>query len=283
MWFDEQNKKPPRSRPRRKNQRKTREPLLTVHARSPEKRKGKSHRRAAIALLCAVIAGTAWLAHAGTAWLGRTLYDQNPRFELRHVMVNNPGGRLGARHIIEYAKVKEGQNLFELDLEAIRSDLESAPLIRSALVQRKLPSTLEISISERVPVARVGQHWAVDVEGYVLGPGSRLPALPMITGFERPGIRPGSHLRDKLFDSALALLDFCETARLTPYLKIAEISVADPECMELRLASGERVVLPRASMEQSLRDVVDVLRNAQARGQRFSVIDAFSSKNVVAK
>lgn len=51
--------------------------------------------------------------------------------------------------------MKVDHNLFALDLARIKRDLELAPAIQSAAVERVLPHTLKIRVTEREPVAQI--------------------------------------------------------------------------------------------------------------------------------
>ncbi|MDR0406497.1 MAG: FtsQ-type POTRA domain-containing protein [Holosporales bacterium] len=83
--------------------------------------------------------------------------------------------------------------IFSLDIEGIRKDLEAFPWIRSAIVQRKLPSTLYIRVAERLPIALwQNQHdlQLIDAEGALLGTEfvEQFAHLPMVVGEGAPQI-----------------------------------------------------------------------------------------------
>lgn len=64
-------------------------------------------------------------------------------------------GRLERGEILRWAKVTPGESLLLLNLERIRSRIESHPWVERAWVRRKLPNTLEITVREKRPVARI--------------------------------------------------------------------------------------------------------------------------------
>ena len=49
----------------------------------------------------------------------------------------------------------KGRQLFGLDLQRVKRDLEMVPLIETAAVDRVLPETLRLRITERRPLAQV--------------------------------------------------------------------------------------------------------------------------------
>jgi cell division protein FtsQ len=103
----------------------------------------------------------------------------------------------GTRHttpteLEHMAGVNDRTNVVWADLPAIEARLRSNPWVLEARVQRKLPSTLLVTVVERRPVARGGQpELLLAADGTVLGPAgsrSRLPEV-QVTGSFRVGQR----------------------------------------------------------------------------------------------
>ncbi|HAL91752.1 MAG TPA: hypothetical protein DCM68_01850, partial [Verrucomicrobia bacterium] len=154
---------------RRTNRR--RESVLKVAARTVERRRTIRRRMgAALTLLVGIPSlgvGLYW--GGGAAW--RAMFAENDFFQIRKIEVTTDGS-LGAEHIREYAKVREGLNLFAVRPKEIRDMLLSVPVIENAQVGRRLPDTMVIEVAERVAVARLGRPGsgsplAVDATGHV--------------------------------------------------------------------------------------------------------------------
>src|SRR5262249_9065908 len=145
--------------------------------------------------------------------------------------------------ILKWSAVRPGANLLALDLARIKRDLELAPWVREAALERILPHTLNIRITEREPLAQVatwhlrsdnngceGLTYYIDCTGYVMlapenTPGvhgrSRVPgALPALFGVPASELRPGRKLQS---DSALAALHLLEAFQHSPMLGVAAI------------------------------------------------------------
>jgi cell division septal protein FtsQ len=76
------------------------------------------------------------------------------RFRVEQIQIH--GNHLVATdQIADLAKVQKGVSLFHVPVAAVRTRIEAHPWIRSAMVQRRLPDTIEITIFEREPVAAV--------------------------------------------------------------------------------------------------------------------------------
>jgi len=91
-----------------------------------------------------------------------------------------------------------GQNLASVDLEPWRARLLSSPWVRDVALRRVLPSTVEVTVTERSPalVGRfAGTLMLVDPEGVLLerfGPGHASLDLPVVDGLDVVTIEPGA-------------------------------------------------------------------------------------------
>ncbi len=100
--------------------------------------------------------------------------------------------RIPKRTIIELSSIKEGDNIFSLDLDAIRNKLLENPWIRNASIERRLPDKIVIHVDERSPFALARIHdriYVVDKYGEPfkpLEPKENFSA-PVITGVELKG------------------------------------------------------------------------------------------------
>ena len=93
-----------------------------------------------------------------------------------------------------------GRNLLQIPLDRVAARLGEDPFISSVSVKRILPSTLRVTVTERVPAALAivqGQVQVVDDSGVIMGPiGPGLAEdLPVLTGIER---QQGEALRASL-------------------------------------------------------------------------------------
>lgn len=140
--------------------------------------------------------------------------------------------RLSAGDVERLIGSLRGANILQVDLEAYRQKLLDSPWISSATLWRLLPSTVEVQITERVPmaIARQGQQlFLVDRAGVVIdeyGPRYRDIDLPIVDGLMRapepgePAVPPGN---------AKLTADFLEALRTRPDLRphVSQINVAN--------------------------------------------------------
>ena len=108
------------------------------------------------------------------------------RFRIATIEVR--GNRfLSEGEVREMLGVAIGENLLGADLENLRSNLAASPWVAGAVVRRKLPDTLLVSVNERFPVAlaEAEQLYVMDGSGELidlLGPRTAGFDLPIIRG-----------------------------------------------------------------------------------------------------
>jgi len=82
---------------------------------------------------------------------------------VRHLAVRTDrGGTLTEKWVAQILALPKGATLMALDLPALRNRLTAQGQVRMAVVTRKFPNTLEVTLQERTPVARVQ---ALDARG----------------------------------------------------------------------------------------------------------------------
>ena len=147
-----------------------------------------------------------------------------------------------------WAGVKVGQNLLALDLSRVKRDLEMVPNIRTVAVERVLPNTLRLRLTEREPLAQIcvphlrpigGYDTTVlqiDADGYVmpvLRPEQRAvpltqtnEALPIISGLDPTQIVPGRRVDSLPAQSArLQLIAAFEESPMSGLVDLRRIDV----------------------------------------------------------
>ncbi|MEX1140114.1 MAG: FtsQ-type POTRA domain-containing protein [Bacteroidota bacterium] len=140
--------------------------------------------------------------------------------------------------ILQLAHVNDGARMYDLDLLKIQKDVVSHYFIKAVLVERDLPSTIRIKVTERAPVAMInpGELRYLDPDGVVLphSVSGELFDLPLIGGIP-PDVSPkvGATLTHSDIQEALTILS---TARLVNKEMFHLIS-------EVRLRNGGDIVL----------------------------------------
>ncbi len=150
----------------------------------PSRRRG-AWRHVAVAVLKCGIAGA--LVFFG-ATRGKTFLSTSTLLRVDRI---SPSGnqRMSADAVRSIVDGLRGENIVFLDLEAWRAKLLESPWVRDASLRRSLPSTVEVTIQERTPIAigrMAGRLYLVDERGAVIdeyGPQYATLDLPIVDGF----------------------------------------------------------------------------------------------------
>ena len=99
------------------------------------------------------IIGSAWGVWKGGEYLLDRFVYENKSFAITKIDIRS-NGVITRERLLQWAGVKEGDNLIDLDLPQLKRSLELAPNIRSVSLERQLPNVLKVRVWERMPAAR---------------------------------------------------------------------------------------------------------------------------------
>ncbi|HRR06231.1 MAG TPA: FtsQ-type POTRA domain-containing protein [Victivallales bacterium] len=143
------------------------------------------------------------------------MLSENPHFIIRKILIKG-SVLLKAREsqVFQYGMIKPNQtNLFALNLKELRKKISSLPIVESATISRKLPDTVIITISERIPRVGFNYHgrrWYADENGVVFSAasyGQIRRDLPLVVGFSAPDvITEGEYVEKLIFPAKLSAI-----------------------------------------------------------------------------
>ena len=170
-----------------------------------------------------------------------------------------------AAEVVRASGLRRGRALVDVDPEAAAAGAERLPWILRATVRREWGGTVDIEVTERVPVAAapVGDGWVlVDGEGRVLaGVAGPPPGLPSVTAGSPPG-PPGTELGGPWE----AVLEVARTAPGTLLERVRAIAVVEGGGVELTLVSGGMVRFgPPEQLQEKFTAIETVLRQVDTR------------------
>ncbi|MCA1807986.1 MAG: cell division protein FtsQ/DivIB [Kiritimatiellia bacterium] len=232
-----------------------------------------------------------WLAvHA----LGHAVFRENQLFALRTINVVRPSHDVSKTNILDILRLRIGDSIFQINLnQARRVVLDETPRLKDIEISRRLPDLLQVLTVERVPMASLkmdGFMLGLDAEGYVLGPVDADRRLPLITGHNLVGLRPGARLDGTPVMQALEVLNVCADTPLGQELRVTRIDVRKGDMLNLLLEEGAEVALAwhemRAHTDVSLKNLkLKLTRLAAIRqqGRSFSNLDMTFDNNYPAR
>lgn len=271
-----------------------------VNARMLDRRRQRVQRVGTLVLCLTALLASGWLIVQAGKFSGQLLFSRNPLYTVAHFEISSDGRRIPPALILEFAQLQDGINLFSMNLNEVRGRLEEVSLVHHALVQRVLPDTLKIRITERVAVARLGSDnsrypLAIDRFGVVLGRKSRAPSLPMITGvdFVMSGpigkqLRPGRRVTNPAILDAVQVINMCdEDTRLARALVLERIDVSEEDVLWLYLpgeggdpSQSRKAKVGRGEdMEKLVKDLAATLQYANAIGRNYEDFNFSVRKN----
>jgi cell division septal protein FtsQ len=157
--------------------------------RRPDVRPGRRRRLGQRMWQAARISGGALLVAAAAFWAGQVVLGSS-LLEVDRIVVRG-NNRLSAADVHALLGDLRGRHILEVDLAQYERRLLESPWIASVTLWRLLPSTVEVSLVERTPIAtaRLGdQLYLIDGTGVIVdefGPQHRDLDLPIVDGLMR--------------------------------------------------------------------------------------------------
>ena len=216
----------------------------------------------------------------GFGFLQKILFSKNSHYTLQTIQVNTDGvlKRSQLLGLAEQAHAVEGANLFAFDLADLQHQLESEAIIRDVKVRRQLPDELEITVTERKPMARLGHarapyHLVVDEDGVLIRKSFRATHLPLIYGSDFARFSLGDSIAETPGDDALFAIKVCNDRRFSSILRLRGVVVGNDEYLTLELETGDMVLVLRNSIRESLRVAAGALQVARSKGHGIARYD----------
>jgi cell division septal protein FtsQ len=294
MWF---KRKP-------KNRRLGREQVLDVKLRSSQVTAAR-RRVGAIGLgvLFATVFGLYLLYRSGEWVLSRCVYE-NKAFAIQEIDVQTDGV-ISVDQLRRWVGVKPEENLLALDLARVKRDLEMVPLVQSVSVERILPHTLRLRITEREPVAQVnvprprqagGVELAIyllDADGYVMLPldprqratpvNQPTDSLPVVGGINASELQPGRRILAPSVQAALQLIMAFDQSPMAGVVDLKRVDVSSPAVLVVTTGQGSEVVFGLLDLEQQLRRWYEIFNLGQRMSKAIATLDLAVTNNVPAR
>src|SRR6266480_7415868 len=150
--------KPVQKRSRSRNRRvsnvrqRRQQHLLDVKVRSRRATQHRARRAMAIFFRVILLAALFGAFYAGVREAARRLFFENPDYQLKTIELRTDG-TLQREQILNAADVREGKNIFRINLARVHDLIQQLPQTDEVEVVRKLPSEIDIRVVERKPVA----------------------------------------------------------------------------------------------------------------------------------
>jgi len=237
---------------------------------------------------------------AGQWALDKFIYN-NADFAIQKIEVQTDG-MISTDQLRRWAGVKSGANLIALDLAAVKRNLEMVPAIDSVSVERVLPQTLKIRVTERQPIAQVNVSCAnatgaivvsvfqLDANGFVMQPLDRrlstIPLaqmtdqLPVVTGLNVFQLQPGHRVDLPQAQAALKLISAFDHSAMSGAVDLRRIDVSAPGVVTVTTAQGSEITFGLEHFEQQLSRWRQIYDLGQRNNKMIASADLAVANNV---
>lgn len=163
--------------------------------------------------------------------------------------------RYTSEQLIKSTGVKQGDNMFFLDTKQIAADLKDEyPYLDTVKLRRKLPSTLQIEVSDRIAALSIeqnGKYLILDMSGKVLEKTkSAAKGTAKVTGVPMKGLHVGDTVDEDKYGKAasvMKLLELTDQYGMKKHIKTIDVEKA----YDVRVTYDKRYTILLGALEES--------------------------------
>ncbi len=267
--------------------------LLDVRVRA---RHASHHRNrrilvalAKIGLVLALIAGAYYGVRTG---LRRFFFD-NPDYRLTTIVIRTDG-TLQREQVLKAGRLSEGLNIFSVNLAEVHDRLQRLAQVDEVQVDRKLPNEIDITITERKPIAWITSEktvvdpfasdaaFLVDARGSLMKEKKLLPeylALPLITGCTSESLVAGNTIDSFEARAALKLLRLTTTSFMQTRFQIREIDLAKGYCLVVTDKNHTEVTFGFDELEKQMQRLEQLLVYSDDMEREIASVNLLVARN----
>ncbi len=283
-----------RNRRTSNGRRRRQQHLLDVKVRS---RRATQHRiRKALGVAARVISvtvlcGAVYLGARGAA---RRLFFENRDYQLKTIELQTDG-TLQREQVLKTADLREGENIFSLNLARVRDRIRNLPQVDDVEVVRKLPGEIDIRVVERKPVAWITSEkeisdpfvsdaaFLLDARGVLMKQKKLLPeylGLPLILGCSSESLEAGKVVESLEAKTALELLRLSTRSFMQTRFQIREIDVSKSYCLLVTDKNRTRVTFGLNDLETQLQRLEQFLVYCDNSKQELETLNLLVERNI---
>jgi len=251
-------------------------------------RKGREQKRQGRAGVVGRIGliGLALLFAGLLSWWGWRQFLRLSYFEVTQVVVEG-NLQLTAQEIISSLRLSPHESLLEVNLVELRQRLLEHPWIREATVQRRLPFTLIVRVTERVPeiILMSGRAYLMSADGVILDEVEEGEAvfLPILKAPSQRQYRIGERVLSPEVMRGLAVWREFQASNAVGGVP-REITLEEDGSYTVRLGPSMPLIrLQAENLEDQLRRLVQVMALAKIDLAAYEYVDLRFGEKVIVK
>jgi cell division septal protein FtsQ len=267
--------------------------LLDVKVRS---RSAVQHRNrkllvafSKIALVIALAAGI----YVGALAAAKRFFIDNPDYKLTNIEVQTDG-TLQREQILNVVNLREGENIFRVNLARVHQNLQDLPQVDEVEVVRKLPSEIDIRIVERKPIAWITTEkeiadpfasdaaFLVDARGVLMKEKKLLPehlGLPLILGAGE-SLEAGKTVESPEAKASLELLRLSASSFMQTRFQIREIDLSKGYCLVVTDKNHSKVTFSFDDLDLQLRRLEQFLIYSDDAHRELATVNLLVQRNI---
>ena len=181
-----------------------------------------------------------------------------------------------------------GDDLFDLDLAAVRQRLLREPRIARAEVRRHGLRGVELRVAERQPALVVlrGEPMEIDTAGVLMAPiqPGVVADVPLLAGVDCSRVRPGAKIDAPGVQRGLAWMALLSDNALRLSGEVSEVDVSDPHTTAFVLMNGVHVLAPEwPNGVRPMSGLRVALADLEKKGMRPGTIDVRFKDQVIVR
>lgn len=214
-----------------------------------------------------------------------TLCLKLPYFFIRDIKING-NNYISAKNIVTLSNIKEGNNIFYINLKEAKNNILSNPYISNVSITRKLPSTIVISVKERDAIFYNNIDnifYILDKDGIVLQKRDNISGLKLVKldGIDYSKCEVGKPIQDsdkRKLDAVVALGDIMKNNKVSQGISLVDVN----NSVDIKVYYGEICIkLGNADdMEKKFNKALNILDRQELKGVKGYIDVSFNGNPV---
>ena len=268
--------------------------LLDVKVRSRSASQHRNRRVLVVISKVALMIALCLAIYAGGRLMAKRFFFDNPDYSLSTIDIQTDG-TLQREQILHTADLREGENVFRINLSDVHDRLQQLPQVDEVQVVRKLPAEIDIKLTERKPIAWITSErdiadpfssdvaFLVDARGVLMKEKKLLPeylGLPLISGCTSESLEPGKIVESYEAKAALELLRMSTRSFMQTRFQIREIDLSKGYCLSVTDKNRTRVAFGFDNMDAQLQRLEQFLVYSDDSKQELATVNLLVQRNI---
>ena len=231
--------------------------------------------------------------YVGGRIAAKRFFLDNPDYKLSSIEVQTDG-TLQREQILSVADLREGENIFRVNLARVHERLQDLPQVDEVEVVRKLPAEIDIRIVERKPIAWITTEkqiadpfasdaaFLVDARGVLMKEKKLLPeylGLPLILGASE-SLEAGKTVASPEAKAALELLRLSTRSFMQTRFQVREIDISKGYCLVVTDKNHSKVTFGFDNLDLELQRLEQFLVYSDDAHREIATVNLLVQRNI---